>query len=64
MFVHYRLYKKPVSPIISTPRCGDQGKMVIHGVEVMHEKVKSGRQAYLIVSQCFTVTLKHFIDLL
>ncbi len=26
MFVYYKLYREPVSPTISTPRCGDQGK--------------------------------------
>ncbi len=39
MLVYYKLYKKTVSPMISTPR-----KMVIPGVEVVHEKVKSVRQ--------------------
>ncbi len=48
MFVYYRLYKKPVSPMISTPRCGDQKKMVIPGVKVVHEKVKSVRQVCLL----------------
>ncbi len=46
MFVYYRLYKKPVSPMISTPRCGDQKK--IPGVKVVHEKVKSVRQVCLL----------------
>ncbi len=48
MFEYYRLYKKLVSPMISTPRCGDQGKMVIPGVEVVHEKVKSIGQVCLL----------------
>ncbi len=34
--------------MISTPRCGDQEKMVIPGVEAVHEKVKSVRQVCLL----------------
>ncbi len=48
MFMYYRLYKKPVSPMISTPRFGDQEKMAIPGVEVVHEKAKSVRQVFLL----------------
>ncbi len=46
MLVYYKLYKKTVSPMISTPRSSvwRSGKMVIPGVEVLHEKVKSVRQ--------------------
>ncbi len=28
MFVYYKLYREPVSPTISTLRCGDQEKNV------------------------------------
>ncbi len=48
MFVYYKLYKKPVSPMISTPQCGDQEIMVIPGIEVVHEKVKSVRRVCLL----------------
>ncbi len=34
--------------MILTPRCGDQEKMVIPGVEAVHEKVKSVRQVCLL----------------
>ncbi len=40
MFVYYKLYTEPVSPTISTPRCGDQGTAV-PGIEVVHEKAGS-----------------------
>ncbi len=37
MFVYYKLYRKPASPTILTPRCGDQGKTAVSGIEVVHE---------------------------
>ncbi len=43
MFVYYKLYREPVSPMILTPRCGDQKKMAVPGVEVVHEKARSVR---------------------
>ncbi len=41
MFVYHKIYKKPVSPIISTPQCGDKGKMAIPGIEVVREMARS-----------------------
>ncbi len=41
MFVYYKFYREPVSPTISTRRCGDQEKTSVPGVEVVHEKARS-----------------------
>ncbi len=48
MFVYYRLYRKLVSPMISTPRCGDQEKTAIPGIEVVHEKARSVHKVCLL----------------
>ncbi len=42
MFVCYKLYREPVSPTISSCRCGDQEKKTaVPRVEVVHEKARS-----------------------
>ncbi len=48
MFVYYKLYREPVSPMILTPRCGDQKKMAVPGVEVVHEKARSVRPLFFV----------------
>ncbi len=47
MFVYYKLYREPVSPTISTRRCGDQEKTSVPGVEVVHDKARSVRSFFL-----------------
>ncbi len=47
-FVYYRLYKITVSPMTLTPRCGDQEKTAIPGIEVVYEKTRSVRQVCLL----------------
>ncbi len=43
MFVYYKLYREPVSPMISTPRCREQENMAVLGIEVVLEKARSVR---------------------
>ncbi len=46
MFVYYKLYRESVSPTISIPRCGDQGKTA---VEVVQEKTRSVRPTFYFI---------------
>ncbi len=43
MFVYYKLYREPVSPMISTPRCREQENTAVLGIEVVLEKARSVR---------------------
>ncbi len=43
MFVYYKLYRKPVYPTISTPRCG----ITVPAIEGVHEKARSVRLFFI-----------------
>ncbi len=40
MFVYYKLYREPVSQTISTTLCGNQEKIAVPSIEVVHENNK------------------------
>ncbi len=47
MFVYYKLYREPDSPTISTTLCGNQEKIAVPSIEVVHEKTRSVQTIFI-----------------